>query len=309
MSAIDPRLRRIPLRVAEQVDLPATLAPLGRSGDDLLDRWDGQVLVRTAEINGVAVAYAGRAKGARTLDVTFAADPQHGLTDGSLLDGVRSTFVTEIRAITELAARDGRVASLVRRHPGIVPILFRDPFAALVRSISAQQVNLRWAATIRRRLAERYGSRFDVDGWSICRLEPGALAGVTVGELRRLQLTNAKARSVIACARAAQAGELQLEQLDRATDDDLIGHLTRLQGIGRWSAEWFLARTLGRPRVVAGDLGVRKAVGLLYSRPALPSEGEVRRLTEHWGSASAVAQTLALHALAVSRMPAPPRAG
>jgi DNA-3-methyladenine glycosylase II len=309
MTSGDLRLRRIELQFAQRIDLTATLAPLGRSGDDLLDRWDGHVLVRTAEIDGAVTAYAGRSTGAQTLSVATPADGRFGLTDERLLSAVRATFITEVRAIAELAARDERVAWLVRRHPGVVPILFRDPFTALVRSISAQQINLRWAATIRRRLAERYGRRLEVDGWAVYRLEPSALAGVTAGELRGLQLTNAKARSVVACARAAQAGELELAQLDGATDHELIEHLTRLPGIGRWSAEWFLARTLGRPRVVAGDLGVRKAVGQLYARPALPGEAEVRRLTEHWGSAAAMAQTLALHELAVSQTTVPPRAG
>ena len=79
----------------------------------------------------------------------------------------------------------------------------------------------------------------------------------------------------------------------------MIAHLTQLPGIGRWSAEWFLARTLGRPRVVAGDLGVRKAIGRLY-QVGMPSEDETRRLTEHWGPAANVAQALALHDLALS---------
>jgi len=56
---------------------------------------------------------------------------------------------------------------------------------------------------------------------------------------------------------------------------------------------------LGRPRVVAGDLGVRKAVGRLYAK-AMPSEDETRRLTDHWGAAAVVAQALALHDLALS---------
>lgn len=295
------------LRFAQPIDLPATLSFLGRSGDDLLDRWDGHVLLRTAEIDGLVIAYAGRPSGARTLSLAFP-DSRDGLTDARLLDVVRSTFVTERRAIADLAARDERVAWLASRHPGVVPILFRDPFAALIRSISAQQVNLRWAATIRHRLAERYGALLEVAGRTVYRLEPSALAGATAEELRGLQLTNAKARALIACARAAQSGELELAQLDRAADQEVIEHLTRLPGIGRWSAEWFLARTLGRSCVVAGDLGVRKAVALLYSSSVLPSETEVRRLTEHWGSASAMAQTLALHELAVSQTPVLPPA-
>jgi DNA-3-methyladenine glycosylase II len=186
-----------------------------------------------------------------------------------------------------------------------VPVLFPDPFMALVRSISAQQVNLRWAATVRRRLAERYGTRYQVGADHVYRLEAAPLAAATVAELRVIQLTTAKSRSLIEVAQAAQAGELEAERLGAMSDEELIGHLTRLRGIGRWSAEWFLARTLGRPRVVAGDLGVRKAVGRMYGKAALPStalpsEEEVRLLTAHWGSAATVIQAMALHDLAGS---------
>jgi DNA-3-methyladenine glycosylase II len=119
-------------------------------------------------------------------------------------------------------------------------------------------------------------------------------------------LTNAKARAVIATARASRDGELELGLLAALDDEAVIAYLTRLPGIGRWSAEWFLARTLGRPRVVAGDLGVRKAVGDLYGA-GLPSEADVRRLTAHWGDAAAWAQALALHHLAVRSSRAPAR--
>ena len=301
MSRADPRVTRFDLHFARQIDLPATLAPLGRAGDDLVDRWDGRTLVRTIELGGEVVAYSGRLRGLDTLRLTAAAGV-------AIVPAVEATFVTDLDALDELAARDARVAALQRRCGGIVPVLFRDPFAALVRSISAQQVNLRWAATIRRRLAERYGRRLEVAGVSVYRLEPEPLARATIAELRDLQLTSAKARSVVACARAARAGELDLEQLEHATDDEVIAHLTRLPGIGRWSAEWFLARTLGRPRVVAGDLGVRKAVGRLYECAAVPSEAEVRRLTEHWAGAATMVQALALHDL-VSATPARPPAG
>jgi DNA-3-methyladenine glycosylase II len=76
----------------------------------------------------------------------------------------------------------------------------------------------------------------------------------------------------------------------------------RIRGIGRWSAEWVLARTLGRPRVVAGDLGVRKAVGLAYLGTTAPSEAEVRAATAHWGESAGVAQALLLHALAEGQL-------
>jgi DNA-3-methyladenine glycosylase II len=168
----------------------------------------------------------------------------------------------------------------------------------LIRSISAQQVNLRWASTIRRRLAEKYGTRHDVAGEYVFSIHAQGFATATVEELRSLQLTTAKARSVIAVAEAGRAGELDRNELAALDDEALIAHLTRLRGIGRWSAEWFLARTLGRAAVVAGDLGVRKAVGRLYDAGPLPTEDEVRRLTAHWGASATVVQALALQDLA-----------
>src|SRR5437763_55324 len=74
---------------------------------------------------------------------------------------------------------------------------------------------------------------------------------------------------------------LTLAELECLSDEQVIATLTAIRGIGRWSAEWILARTLGRPVVVAGDLGVRKAVGLAYLNDPLPSEHQVRRATTH----------------------------
>jgi DNA-3-methyladenine glycosylase II len=85
-----------------------------------------------------------------------------------------------------------------------------------------------------------------------------------------------------------------------------VERLVAFPGIGRWTAEWLLARTLGRPRVVAGDLGVRKAVGAAYLAGRMPSEAEVRAVTAHWGAAAGVAQQLLLHWLSTE---APGRGG
>jgi len=284
------------------LDLQACLRPLGRWGDDGIDRWDGTTLVRTAVLKDDQVvpyvaSVAGDSKhpalsvGVRAATADLSAE---------VVDAVRATFVSVPRkALDDLSSADARVAQLVQSYPGIVPVLVPDPFTALIRSISAQQVNLTWAATVRRRLAERYGTRRDVAGTFVYSLHPEPMARATIEQLRAIQLTTAKARSVMDVAEAGARGELAAADLAALDDEALIERLTRLRGIGRWSAEWFLARTLGRPRVVAGDLGVRKAVGRLYDAGPLPLEDEVRRLTAHWGEAATIVQALALHHEAV----------
>jgi DNA-3-methyladenine glycosylase II len=285
------------------IDLATSLRPFGRHGDDGLDRWDGELLVRTARAgpNGQPVPYAARMTGTIEQPALSVRAPALEAPAGDDLPiAVSRTVVTDFEALAELVRADGRVGALARLYPGLAPVLVTDPFTALIRSISAQQVNLRWASTIRRRLAARYGTRLEVGDTYVYALVAEPLAGATVAELRELQLTNAKAASVIECARAAQAGELEPSMLAAMDDEVLIAHLTRLRGIGRWSAEWFLARTLGRPRVVGGDLGVRKAIGLVYETNGMPTEEEVRRLTAHWGAAATMAQALALQHLAGS---------
>jgi DNA-3-methyladenine glycosylase II len=290
-------IRVVAVTFTRKIDFRASLAPLGRWGDDMIDRFDGHRLVRSLRVSADQPA------------LPFAADVPRQPSDRLELDMnpvsegatalVMATFVTQTDALRELRERDGAIALLAERYPGLVPVLIPDPFHALVRSISAQQINLAFAARIRQRLALAYGTRLEVGADFVYVLRSEALAAASVEDLRALQLTYAKARAVVATARAATAGELDRDDLERLDDEALIAHLTRLPGIGRWSAEWFLARTLGRPRVVAGDLGVRKAVGRLYDA-GMPSETETRRLTEHWAGAATVAQALALHDLAVS---------
>ncbi len=305
------KLTSFDVRLGRPVDLQSSLSGFGRWGDDLLDRFDGRVLVRSIRLaaDEPSVPYSAEIAPGLTdrLHLTAAGGGDAGGGDaGRLADAISDTFVVDDGALRQLALADPAVAELLRRYPGHVPVLVTDPLHALVRSISAQQVNLRWAATVRARLAERYGTRIETGAHFVHVLDATRLADATVTELREVQLTNAKARSVVAVARAARDGELRQDELASMNDEQLIEYLTRLPGIGRWSAEWYLARTLGRPRVVAGDLGVRKAIGRLYASE-MPTEDEVRRLTEHWGAAATLAQALALHDLVISPSPAPAR--
>lgn len=279
------------------LDIPASVEFLRRWGDDGIDRWDGRTLVRTLPVNGRHVAYTCRVAGsieAPVLHVTVA-DAAYGQ---EIEEAVRATFIPPPPGYADLLARDPLLARLEQQHPGVRPVRQFDLLAALVRCITAQQVNLRWAATVRRRLAETFGEQHVINGHAVYSLCAGRLAAATVAELRALQLTTRKAESVICAAQATACGRLTQAELAALPDSKMIAHLTVLRGIGRWSAEWILARTLGRPCVVAGDLGVRKAVGLAYLGTARPSEEAVREATAHWGEAALTAQTLLLYAYA-----------
>jgi DNA-3-methyladenine glycosylase II len=279
-----------PLNIAASVDI------FRRSGDDLLDRWDGSVLLRTIRVGEDVIPFACTVTGTvqRPAVRVMVEKPAHVPVVQQV---VQRMFVTAPQPLAALMAVDPQIAQLESRFAGVRPVLQLDPFAAVVRSISAQQVNLRWAATVRRRLVETYGRPHTLGPHRVFTLEPHRLVQASVDELRALQFTTRKAEYVLGLATALTAGTLDLGALRTQSDAEVIACLTALRGIGRWTAEWFLARTLGRPCVAAGDLGVRKAVGAVYLQGRMPSEDEVRELTAHWGEAAGVAQQLALHAL------------
>jgi DNA-3-methyladenine glycosylase II len=280
------------------LDIAASVEVFRRAGDDLLDRWDGTTLVRTVRLRGEAIPVActplGSVAAPRMRVAT--SDPRH-------LDAVVAAasrfFATVPRPVLDkLTRRDPIVAAAEAMLPGVRPVLQPDVLTALVRAISAQQINLRFASTVRARLAQRCGRRHEVEGHEVWSLEADVLAAARVADLRALQFTTRKSEYIVGVASAVEGGLLDGTRLAAMSDEQVIAELVALPGIGRWTAEWLLARSLGRPVVVAGDLGVRKAVGKAYRDGAMPSEQEVREITAHWGDGAGVAQQLLLHVLA-----------
>jgi DNA-3-methyladenine glycosylase II len=185
------------------------------------------------------------------------------------------------------AAADPVLAPLVRPGGGLFglrPTLSPDPFEMLVGAISAQQVNLAFAFATRARLVRRYGTPVDFDGVTVHAFPPPAvLADAPVAALREMQFSQRKAEYIVGLARELATGRLDLRALAGASDEEIVASLTAIRGLGRWTAEWFLARALGRPDVCpADDLGVRRAVEALCFRGRRRDPVQVRRRARAW---------------------------
>ncbi len=184
------------------------------------------------------------------------------------------------------ARRDPVLAQLVRRFRGYRPPLVTDAFESLVTSISAQQINLAFAATTRSRLVRAYGPAVETpDGERFHAFpRPEDLARVREPRLRAMQFSGTKSKAILGLARAAGRGEVPLAELSGWDDARIHECLTAQFGIGRWTVDWFLSRALGRPDAwPAGDLGVRKAVSWYYFGKQDQSEERVRAFGERFG--------------------------
>jgi DNA-3-methyladenine glycosylase II len=193
----------------------------------------------------------------------------------------------DLPAFYGAAAVDPVLAPLVRPRGGLWglrPTLAPDPFEMLVGAISAQQVNLAFAFATRARLVRRYGTPVELDGVTVHAFpRPALLADVPVAELRAMQFSQRKAEYIVGLARELATGQLDLGAVAGAPDEAVIARLTAVRGMGRWTAEWFLARAFGRPDVCpADDLGVRRAVEALCFGGRERDPAAVRRRARAW---------------------------
>ena len=169
------------------------------------------------------------------------------------------------------AEGDEVLRELVPRLAGLRPPLAPDPYEALVSAISAQQVSLFAAFAIRNRLIERYGRRV---GLAYSFPTPERLQGAQPADLVALGFSNRKAEYVLGLAEEP----LDLDALAPLPGDEVKRRLVSLRGIGEWTAEWYLARHLARPRAwPVGDLALEKAVRSFY-----PEAGDIRAFGERF---------------------------
>ena len=197
----------------------------------------------------------------------------------------------DLDAFSAWAGGDPVLARLAELLAGFRPPLAPDPFEALVTSITAQQVSLQSAFAIRSRFVERFG---EAGGVAHAFPARARVAAASEAELVALGFSRRKAEYVLGLARS----DLDLDALATLPDVEVKRRLVAIRGLGEWTADWYLARHLGRPHAwPAGDLGLRKAVRVFYG------EGED---VHEVGSRMHPFQNLSAHYLLTALRVAPP---
>jgi DNA-3-methyladenine glycosylase II len=158
-------------------------------------------------------------------------------------------------------------------------------YETLLRAIVGQQVSIKAAASILARVEAATGGIAD----------PAKVARTSDADLRAAGLSGQKTAYVKSLAEEVLSGRLDLAALPE-DDEQAIAALTRVKGIGRWSAEVYLLFAEGRPDIwPAGDLAVRQEVGRILGLDAHPTENAVRDLAEAWRPHRGAAAIFAWH--------------
>ena len=185
-----------------------------------------------------------------------------------------------------LSRREPRFAALVLAHGLPEPRAAPRGGAGLLRAIVGQQVSIAAARAIWARLEAALGDPGD----------PHAILGADPETLRAAGLSRQKIGYAQSLARFLASGALPIDDLPR-DDEAAIALLTRVKGLGRWSAEIYLMFAEGRPDLLpAGDLALRVAAERLFGLGARPGERALRALGEAWAPHRSAASHLLWHA-------------
>lgn len=170
--------------------------------------------------------------------------------------------------------------SLFQQHYGTPFVLEFDPFACLMKCIIHQQLNLAFAHTLTERFVKAFGNEND-GVWFYP--TPEKVASLTVEQLRELQFSGRKAEYVIGIAEIVASGRLRFDKLNQMSDEEVATELTKIRGIGPWTAQNFLMFGLGRPNLFpVADIGLQNAMKQYYQLETKPTVEEMVERLKPW---------------------------
>ena len=178
-------------------------------------------------------------------------------------------------AVRHLKRSDPVLAAIMERvGPCRIELAYREPvFETIVRSIMFQQLNGTAARTIYDRLLQAAGGK----------ITPESLNALSDSEMRKIGLSRQKTAYLRDLTQRTLAGEIDFARLPAMSDEDVVEHLTRVKGVGVWTAQMFLIFALRRPNVMPTlDYGVQAAIRKWYRKRKLPKHAHIMKLARKW---------------------------
>ncbi|MGE5594694.1 MAG: DNA-3-methyladenine glycosylase family protein [Hyphomicrobiales bacterium] len=210
-------------------------------------------------------------------------------------------LIDEAAALAHLQAADPVMARLIA---SIGSVRLRedgdDPFRSLARAIIYQQLSGTAAGTIYTRFLGLFDATKGAEhrraadpGWSPLKEpfpRPDAVLALDDETMRSAGLSRQKTAALRSLAEHFASGELGAEAFAELPDEEVIERVTRVRGIGRWTAEMFLLFHLRRSDVLpVNDIGINRAIRRHYGLEAMPKPEEVLRIGAPWRPHASIA--------------------
>jgi DNA-3-methyladenine glycosylase II len=279
--------RVITIPVSEDFNFSECYWFLDRNYDDCLHRLKEGRIIKALRVNDQPVLLSIRVDADRLLaEVLHVEKNGEGLEEG--IRGYLSAWLDmdrDLSAFYGLLRKDKRLAYMPDQYRGLRLVGVVDLFESLCWSVIGQQINLRFAYTLKRRLVERYGRKLVYEGETYHLFpDPTALAMAKIADLRDMQFSERKAAYLIGLAGVFARGELSREILAGLPDlESRQQALMQLKGVGVWTANYCLMKTLREPSCIPyGDTGLLTALanhGVIKDRK---EEGKINRFFKQY---------------------------
>lgn len=270
--------------------LDLTAWALRRRPDNLFDRWDGETYRRVLVAGDgkpfeVTVTQIGTPTVPR-LRVSIHGEKPNEKMKRQAVAALEHSLGINLRldGFYRMANRDEKLKPVAKQFRGFKPPRLHSYFETLVNAISCQQLTLTMGIRLVNSLVERYGLAFQSDdGVFHAFPRPQDLANADLDELRAMKFSYQKARYITGIAQSIAQGELNLDVIAALDDADAIERLCDLKGIGRWTAEYFLLRGLGRTHIFpADDVGARNHLERWLGLPEKLNYETTHQAIEPW---------------------------
>jgi DNA-3-methyladenine glycosylase II len=182
---------------------------------------------------------------------------------------VSSTTIKQAEAY--LTKVDVKLGLLIARYSPCSILPHTNYYQELVESIISQQLSVASASSILKRFKNLFGHTFPV---------PEQILALDIDKLRTAGLSRGKALYIQDLSRHVQEKKLNLSKLNTLSNREVVEQLTKVKGIGEWTAHMFLMFAMGRLNILAyGDLGIKNGIQKLYGFKTLPSVEDIKALS------------------------------
>ncbi len=175
-------------------------------------------------------------------------------------------------AVAHLSDRDPVLARIIAAYPSERLVARDDPFGTLARSIVGQQISVKAASSVWERIERTLGA---VTATRIAAADEETLRGCGLSRSKLLYLGDLADKFL--------SGAIEPARWAEADDEAVVAELTRVKGVGRWTAEMFLIFHLLRPDVLPlADIGLQRAVARHYADDVRPDAKEITHIARSW---------------------------
>ena len=278
------------LRPHPPFSLELTVWALRRRVTNQVDRWDGRHYSRIFVFDGKALRVSMSQEGSLEKPKLNIAVVSETFYSSNIKSRISSTLEkmfslrSDFKDFYSLSSSDKRLRPLAERFAGVKPPRFPTVFEALVNAFSNQQVSLDLGIILISRLSHSYGAAFG-EGATVFHAfpRPEDLAGLSPEDLRKLGFSRNKGRAIIELSEGVIKRNLEIENLEEMTDTEIIQYLSKIRGVGRWTAEYVLLRGLGRLNMFPGDdVGAQRNLQNFMGLDERPDYENIKKITSRW---------------------------